>query len=210
MPPIEPTRKRTLVFVDGQNLFHAARESFGYPYPNYDVQKLADALCRQQGWVLTGVRFYTGVPDARDNAFWNHFWNAKLARMGWQGVVVFSRPLRYRHQTLTLPDGRAQTVLVGREKGIDVRIALDVVHFVRTNACDVALVLSQDQDLSELADEVRLIARDQGRWFKIASAFPFSPTTTNRRGINKTDWVKIERATYDACLDPRDYRPPRP
>lgn len=26
-------------------------------------------------------------------------------------------------------------------------------------------------------------------------------------GINKTDWVKIDRATYDQCLDPRDYRP---
>jgi uncharacterized LabA/DUF88 family protein len=84
-------------------------------------------------------------------------------------VVVFSRPLRYRHQTITLPGGRIQTVLVGREKGIDVRIALDVVHCVRTNACDVALLFSQDQDLSEVADEVRAIARDQGRWVKMAS-----------------------------------------
>jgi hypothetical protein len=60
---------------------------------------------------------------------------------------------------------------------------------------------------SEVADGVRAIARDQGRWCKIASAFPFSPTTTNRRGINKTDWIRIDRATYDACLDPPDYRP---
>jgi hypothetical protein len=34
MPPTSPTVKRALVFVDGQNLFHASRESFGYPYPN--------------------------------------------------------------------------------------------------------------------------------------------------------------------------------
>jgi hypothetical protein len=27
------------------------------------------------------------------------------------------------------------------------------------------------------------------------------------RGINGTDWIKIDRATYDACLDARDYRP---
>ena len=40
----------------------------------------------------------------------------------------------------------------------------------------------------------------------MASAFPFSPASPNRRGINGTDWIKIDRATYDACLDPNDYR----
>ena len=27
------------------------------------------------------------------------------------------------------------------------------------------------------------------------------------RGINGTDWIRIDRATYDACIDPNDYRP---
>jgi hypothetical protein len=52
---------------------------------------------------------------------------------------------------------------------------------------DVALILSQDQDLSEVAEEIRSIAREQGRWIKIASAFPVSPTDPNRRGIDKTE-----------------------
>jgi hypothetical protein len=25
--------------------------------------------------------------------------------------------------------------------------------------------------------------------------------------VNRTDWIPIDRATYDACLDLRDYRP---
>jgi uncharacterized LabA/DUF88 family protein len=33
----EPLVKRAVAFIDGQNLYHAARESFGYTYPNYDV-----------------------------------------------------------------------------------------------------------------------------------------------------------------------------
>jgi hypothetical protein len=90
MPP-EPTTKRTVVFIDGQNLFHAAREAFGYTHPNYDVPALAAAICTRQGWQLDQVRFYTGIP-----------------------------------------------------------------------------------------------------------------------GINKTDWITIDRATYDSCLDPRDYRPTKP
>jgi hypothetical protein len=40
MPP-EPATKRTIAFIDGQNLYHSVREAFGYTYPNYDVQTLA-------------------------------------------------------------------------------------------------------------------------------------------------------------------------
>lgn len=192
--------------MDGQNLFHAAKEAFGYTYPNYDVQRLAREVCRQNGWKLLATHFYTGIPDATDDPFWNHFWTAKMASMGRLGVKVFSRSLRYRNQTVRLPDGSTQTVLVGQEKGIDIRLALDIVRAVRQKECDVVVAFSQDQDLSEVADEVRTIAREQGRWVKMASVFPDSPTLGNRRGINKTDWIRIDRATYDSCLDPNDYR----
>lgn len=203
--PTEPAIKRAVAFVDGQNLYHAAREAFGYTYPNYDVQKLARQVCRQHGCELVQTRFYTGVPDPRDNAAWSRFWTAKLGTMGHQGVSVYSRRLRYRNRVVRA-DGRAFTALVGEEKGIDVRIALDVIGLAHHGEFDVAVVLSQDQDLSEVADELRVIARERGRWLRIVSAFPNSPTSRNYRGINKTAWVPIDRAVYDQCLDQRDYR----
>ncbi len=206
MPP-EPLIKRAIAFVDGQNLFHSAKEAFGYRYPNFDPLSLAQAICAARGWSSVATRFYTGVPAIADDPFWNHFWTARLAQMGRDGVVAYSRALRYRNQTIRLPDGSDRAILVGQEKGIDIRIALDVVRLAHRRDYDVALVLSQDQDLSEVADELRVIGREQGRWIKIASAYPFSPTSRNTRGINGTDWIRIERATYDACLDTRDYRP---
>lgn len=206
MSPSEPAVKRAVAFIDGQNLFHAAREAFGYTYPNYDVQRLAESLCGPRGWQLAQARFYTGVPEVADNAFWHSFWERKLRVISWQGVHVNSRPLRYRNKTLRLRDGTEYTFLAGEEKGIDVRIALDVIRMAHRNEYDVALVFSQDQDLSEVAAEIRVIAREQNRWIKIACAFPSSPTSRNRRGIDRTDWIPIERATYDACLDGRDYR----
>jgi uncharacterized LabA/DUF88 family protein len=123
--PSEPSTKRAVAFVDGQNLYHSVREAFGYTYPNY----------------------------------------------------------------------------------IDVRIAIDVIRLAHHKEYDVALIFSQDQDLSEVAQEIRAIAKEQDRWIKVACAFPMSPTTHNRRGVEKTDWIQIDRATYDACLDRRDYRP---
>lgn len=204
--PAEPAIKRAAVFVDGQNLFHAAREAFGYTYPNYDVLALGRAICDAKGWTPSEVHFYTGIPDPADDVRWHRFWTAKLAVMGRQGVHVFSRVLRYRNRTVRLPDGTEHTFLAGEEKGIDVRLALDVIRLAHRRAYDVAVVLSQDQDLAEVADEIRVIAREQDRWIKIACAFPASPTSRNRRGIDKTDWIRIERAAYDACLDRRDYR----
>lgn len=90
------------------------------------------------------------------------------------------------------------------------RLSIDVVRKAMRNEFDVAALFTQDQDLSEVAEEIREIAREQGRWILVASAYPVSPTTSNRRGVNKTDWIKIDRATYDACIDPYDYRPKSP
>jgi hypothetical protein len=126
--------------------------------------------------------------------------------MGRQGISVFTRSLRYRNKTVTLPNGTTHSFLHGEEKGIDVRIALDVIGKAVRNEYDVAVVFSQDQDLSEVADEIRVIARQQNRWIRIACAYPMSPTTNNRRGINGTQWIPISRVMYDSCIDPKDYR----
>jgi uncharacterized LabA/DUF88 family protein len=204
--PTEPDIKRAFVYVDGQNLFHAAREAFGYTYPNYDVVALAQCVCRNMGWQLTRTHFYTGIPDRTDDAHWHDFWTAKLAAMGRTGVEIFTRALRYSNRQIRLPDGSTHSLLVGQEKGIDIRIALDIVHAVRSNECDVVIIFSQDQDMTEVADEIRMIAGQQNRWVKIVT-FPTSPTCHNRRGINKTDWIRVDRRMYDSCTDASDYRP---
>ena len=176
----EPAIKRTVAFFDGQNLFHAAREAFGCKYPDYSPLALATRICEQRGWSLHEIRFYTGIPDPKSKPFWHHFWIAKMGAMGHQGIVTFCRRLRYRNQAEYLPDGTLHTFLVSEEKGIDVRIALDVIRLAREKALDVALIFSQDQDFSEVADEIKSLSSVQGRWIKIASAFPVSPTARNR------------------------------
>ena len=117
--PVEPPIKRAVAFIDAQNLFHAAKEAFGYRYPNFDPLKLAGKICGNREWKLGQTRLYTGVPAAADNTYWNHFWTAKLAQLGREGVITYSRALRYRNQTVRLPYGREHTILVGQEKGID-------------------------------------------------------------------------------------------
>jgi hypothetical protein len=72
---VEPEIKRAVAFFDGQNLFDAVKNAFGYKYPNYDPAKLAKAVCVTKGWTLKQARFYTGVPSADDNQAWNSFFS---------------------------------------------------------------------------------------------------------------------------------------
>jgi uncharacterized LabA/DUF88 family protein len=232
----EPSEKRAIVFFDGQNLFHTVAEVFGYQEPDYDPVALAARICKDKNWQIREVRFYTGLPGATEDPFWHRYWSSKLRGLRSAKVQVFTRPLRYRGTSIRygkgskarfylpdgtallpgtklylpdgkeLPDGTQVGVTVGEEKGIDVRIALDIIHLAHTNVYDVAVIFSQDQDLAEVVDEIRWIAREQGRWIKIASAFPWIEKSPNPRGIERTDWIRIDQDTYDACRDPRDYK----
>ncbi len=189
---IEPSVKRAVAFFDGQNLYHSARESFDRKYPDYDPLKLAKTICEMKGWQLHAVWFYTGIPDKKENEFWNHFWTAKLARMGRQRIHTFARTVRNK-----------------KEKGIDIRIALDMVRMARQGNYDVGIIFSQDQDLSEAVNEIKEQAFIADKWIKLVSAFPKSSMSQNTRGINGTDWVPIDSALYESCVDPNDYRKPR-
>lgn len=71
---------------------------------------------------------------------------------------------------------------------------------------DVAVIVSQDQDLADVTPEARDIPQSEGRWLKLVSAFPHGPNATSPRGIDGTDWFRMDREFYDACLDSRDYR----
>jgi len=190
-----------------KNLFLQSKEAFGYRFPNYNIEHWRAKLVNRKDGSSPRRGFNTGIHDATANPFWNAFWVNKTTQMGQTGVKVVTRKLRYRNKTVRLPDGTEYTFPTAEEKGIDVRIALDVIAGARNRLYDVAIVFSQDQDLAEVASEIRSIAKEQGRWIKIVCAFPDSPTAHNRRGINNTDWIRIDRAMYDRCIDPRDYRP---
>jgi hypothetical protein len=55
--------------------------------------------------------------------------------------------------------------------------------------------------------EIKDIAAEHNRWIRVACAFPAGPYASSSKGIDKTDWIEMDRDFYDACLDPRDYRP---
>lgn len=202
-------KKKANIFFDGQNLYRSAKTAFGYNYPNYDIKLLSERVCMIKDWDLTGIYFYTGVPDPQDNPFWHGFWSRKIAHMGRLGINIFTGKLRYNNEAFRCPSCNAEyTSLVGHEKGVDVQIALDIIRLAHDQKFDIAVIFSQDQDLAGLVDQVRMIANEKHHLMKVLSAFPVSPTVRNSRGIKGMEWMKIDKATYDSCIDPTDYRNP--
>jgi len=127
------------------------------------------------------------------------FWDAKLMQMKRQSVETFHRELKY--SDVRMPDGSIYHE--PREKGVDVRLAIDVVVLAYAHSFDVALVFSQDQDLNELVETLRQITHIRGYWLRMASAYPVD----GNDGIHGAEPIPIDRPAYDACLDTRDYRP---
>jgi uncharacterized LabA/DUF88 family protein len=198
-----------MAFFDGQNVYRHAKDAFGHHHPNYDPVKLHQAVCAARGWKQNLVRFYTGVPEHARSPMWSGYWNSRIIALQRAGVLVTTRKLRYHDEAVDDGAGGTKYVESCHEKGIDVRLALDLVKCARTKQFSVAVLFSQDQDLGEVVEEVREIAAEQGREIKICCPFPSGPKATSKRGIDRTDWFRMDEAFYNACLDPRDYRPAR-
>ncbi len=193
---------RTIVFIDGQNLYHGAKDAWRpkpavgsskYSYPSYDVEKLAQYLvAKVTNRVLTQIRFYTGVPDptlGTTEYFWHSFWTSKIRHLKNHGVEVYRGRINY-----------------GQEKGVDVSLAIDLVRLTYEQQYEVAIIVSQDWDFGPAVRLAKEIAKNQGRQLVFESCFPYGPGSKSSRGVPGTDWIHINQATYDTCYDPRDYR----
>ncbi len=203
----KPYSVNAIAFIDGQNLYRHAKDAFGHHHPNFDPVKLHKMVCGQFGWNPTLVRFYSGIPSSQHSPMWSGYWSNRVLAMKRAGIAVITRPIRYSSELVELGDGQKRSIVTPHEKGIDVRIALDIVRLARTRQFDAAIIFSQDSDLEEVVHEVRQISIEQDRWIKLACAFPVGPNATSKRGIGETDWVRINEADYNRCLDPKDYRP---
>ncbi len=141
---------RVALFVDGQNCYMGARRAYcgdaaparcGQVHPHLLGHHLrARSDVRRS---LVGVRIYRGMPSrTRDPKGYSA---AQRQVAAWQRlplVEAWTRPLSYA------PDGTA------REKGVDTKLAVDMVLMAQRNEFDVAVLVSDDTDFMPALDAV--------------------------------------------------------
>jgi len=203
-----PGRIRVHTFIDVQNLYVAVKEAFKYQLPNFDPVKLSQSVTSiMPNRELAMVHLYTGIHSREENPFWHDFWRNKLHSLEDDPLVtVFTKQLKYRDIKVRNEEGKEFTAKRAEEKGIDLRIGLDLVRLAVNGAYDVAIIFSQDSDLEEAVNEVHAIRQYFDRWIFLECAFPENPGRPPH-GIRNTQWRVFTQENYDACIDPRDYRP---
>ena len=133
--------KRVAVFIDAENLRGAIRDA-GHDSPNLDVPRLCSYLIA--GREIVRIYYYTAQLRQDVNA-------ERYAAQ--QRFFGFLRTVDYLELRLGRLAGRPPNPL--RQKGVDVRIAIDMVQMAARDQFDVAVLVSEDSDLVEAVDTVK-------------------------------------------------------
>lgn len=131
---------RVITYIDYQNMYKGARDSFGWGnekghFGNFRPLPLSRALAGERE--LKQIRVYTGVPHPERDRFGHAITQRRVEafrRSDPERVRVFTRTLKYPP-----PEGR--------EKGVDVQLAVDVVRLAIEDEFDVLILCSADTDL---------------------------------------------------------------
>jgi hypothetical protein len=143
------------VFIDWQNAYYSARETFHGPLQpgrvgSFDPRRLAELIVRMRAVpsVLAGVSVYRGLPWPERDPETHRCASEDAERWRSRGVNVVSLPLCYP----SARSGRKKPV----EKGIDVALAVDLVEGAVRGAFDVAVLMSNDQDFRHAIEQAQV------------------------------------------------------
>lgn len=199
---------RVGLFVDYMNAYNSAREAFCDPllstytdgqfYPRALGQRIVDR--GPQGRRLEFVRVYRGLPDPRQNAKGNRACQREAAEWKRSGVTPFLRPVKvYRGGNV-------------REKGIDVQIAIDMVLGALERRYDVAVLMSNDNDLVPALEAVLRIGQMLAANNRPAPQIEVAAWKPANRGANQLRVAGADihchlltEQDYDAAQNPTDY-----
>jgi hypothetical protein len=206
---------RVMVFIDHQNAYMRARESFGTSHADpYTLGQIhphrLGLLLNARGRAVDGarelvqVRVYRGQPEARRNPAGHAACRRQVGLWAAQaGVVPCLRPLRYL-ATAWNRNGRAIT-WEAREKGIDVLLAIDMVVGAIRDDYDVAVLVSEDTDLLPAVEAVF----ERGKEVEAASWRPDKRWTPRLTLPDRNLWCHwLRSADFDRVRDDTDYTRP--
>jgi hypothetical protein len=93
-----------------------------------------------------------------------------------------------------------------QEKGIDLVIGLDVVEFLLTRICDVAIIVSLDRDLYEIPQAVQNLGRLIARPVRLEAAVLVPDGQKQPKILPKFSYThQVTRQVFERIRDDTDY-----
>lgn len=161
-PTLRYAENEVAAFVDLQNFHYFLKENCRVPATQVHMPNLLRAFAAEHGMALKELHFFTGIHDQRRQP---HLHDALAKRLRWLekcGAKVTALPLSY----YTHPETRE---VRAQEKGVDVRMASEILRAVNDGLCH-AIVVSQDKDIVQSIIVAGEMAQERGRKF-----FPYTP-----------------------------------
>ena len=131
--------ERVAIFIDGSNFYHSLRHY--YPHKIIDFQKLVKTLTGDRSLVRT---YYYNATVLKEDGPKRHQDQQKFFDM--------IRRIPYFDVRLGRLVRKGTTVV---EKGIDVRIAIDMLQMAHKNLYDTAILVSGDADYAHAVEAVK-------------------------------------------------------
>lgn len=158
--PVDLRRKRVIVFIDGNHLYHRMEDYYG-TY-DIDIQKLCEKLCTINRKLIEIRYYYTPFKQHLNPQKYQEqqAYVEKIKRISFAQTITgkyIKKPIILKKTTLDkiiniVSKEELQTYV---EKGVDVNIAVDMIHFSSENHYDVAILLSGDSDFVPAITQVR-------------------------------------------------------
>ncbi len=171
--------ERVAIFIDGSNLYHCLQQEFGPT--KVDMQKLAEKLCG--GRRLIRTYYYNAAHDQKSNP------SAYAEQQKFFNALTY---IPYFEVKLGRLERRGDTMI---EKGVDLRMAVDMLLMALTNAYDTAILVTGDGDFSYVVEEIK----ERGK--HVENACPRTGRAKElRRACDK--FIEIDKAfLQDILLD---------
>lgn len=166
---------------------------------------------------LVGVHAFRGLPNSVYDPKQHRRATAQADQWRREGAVVELRDLKYDYQRqadgrpATDINGRKIPIGPGREKGVDVLVAITCLRQAQRTDVDVVILASRDTDLVPVLDALVDMRREDPAIAKVETVAWFDRHRRTggslRPGGGRRVWnTNLDRACFEASLDRRDYR----
>lgn len=207
--------ERVHIYIDGGNFYHLVLKKLKVRELNFSFEQFVNFLAN--GRVITGKRFYVGTVREREGNLktkkamsrqtklfttlrlnqWSI--NTSKLRTRFEKIIIDERVKNYKElHKIGIHQIEFERT---REKGIDVKLATDLIVGSVDNQYDTAIVVSSDADLVPAIDWVRYRQKKKIEYigFSLIDNSKNEPTRPLQTMISKTD---IQRVLIESDLKP--------
>ncbi|MDP2669206.1 MAG: NYN domain-containing protein [bacterium] len=145
-------KNRAIVFIDGNNFYYklkdfTAEKTEVLKLLDFDYQGFAKNLVKNNN--LAEIRYYVGAIRRQNGT------NKAKSEKLYANQQKLLRKLQQQNIPVVLGNLIQHPDKSFHEKGVDVRIAVEMIRFAREDRYDIAYLLSSDTDLVPAMEEVR-------------------------------------------------------